>query len=223
MSQSEIFTGEKWSIQRFVSGFSNNAFLITCARTGRSVIIDTPADPHELVEAAGSTQVEAILITHGHHDHVEGLSVVSKTFEVPVGIGGADRNSLPDSANSAELIDVSNGNQITVGDITLTIIETPGHTPGSTCFLLDPPSTGEHGHLFTGDTLFPGGPGRSSSHAALKQILESLEQNLLTLPDSTVVLPGHGEFTTIGESKREYAVFSSRPLDPDLAGDVTWM
>jgi glyoxylase-like metal-dependent hydrolase (beta-lactamase superfamily II) len=76
--------------------------------------------------------------------------------------------------------------------------------------------------VFTGDTLFPGGPGKSSSHTALKQIIESLESHIFTLPEGTSVLPGHGEFTTIGESNREYSAFAARPLDPELMGDVTW-
>ena len=222
-----VFTGKYWSIRRFVSGFANNAFLITCARTGKSLIIDTPENPAEWIEAARSTAVETILITHGHRDHVEGFGDVVNEFSVPVGIGADDRSSLPDSADVS--IDVSAGKLISVGDITIRAIATPGHTPGSTCYLLEPAlesaevsASGEKTHVFTGDTLFPGGPGRSSSHTALLQILKSLESHIFVLPDQTSVLPGHGEFTTIGESKREYSVFASRSLDPELMGDVTW-
>jgi glyoxylase-like metal-dependent hydrolase (beta-lactamase superfamily II) len=217
---SNVFSGEKCSIDRFVSGFSNNAFLITCMRTGMSVIIDTPADPTELIEAAEITRVEAVLITHGHRDHVEGFGDVSRNFHVPAGIGADDRESLPTSANV--VIEVSTGNTIVVGDITLRAMATPGHTPGSTCYLLESPDNSDITHVFTGDTLFPGGPGKSSSHEALNQIVESLKSHIFTLPDSTVVLPGHGEFTTIGDSKREFAVFESKPTDPSLYGDVTW-
>ena len=219
----KVFTGKYWLIERYVSGFSNNAFLITCARTGRSVIIDTPADPHELVEAAAKTNVEAILITHGHRDHVEGYETVNNSLTAPTGIGNDDRGSLLASAPVS--IDVATGRSIAVGDITLKPMHTPGHTPGSTCYLLetaDSLAAGEPSHVFTGDTLFPGGPGKSSSHDALKQIIDSLETHIFTMPESTVVLPGHGDFTTIGDSKREYEVFASRPLDPNISGDVTW-
>jgi|TARA_B100000959_G_scaffold273146_1_gene323306 glyoxylase-like metal-dependent hydrolase (beta-lactamase superfamily II) len=220
---STVFNGKYWSIQRFISGFSNNAFLITCARSGSSVIIDTPANPFELIQAATNSNVEAILITHGHRDHVEGFYDVSESFTVPTGIGSGDRNSLP--ASAPVNIDVSTDAIIVIGNISLQAMATPGHTRGSTCYLLesnDSEAAGEEAHVFTGDTLFPGGPGKSSSPEALRQILESLEKHIFPLPESTVVLPGHGEFTTIGDSQKEYAMFSAKPLDPNLYGDVTW-
>lgn len=220
-----VFTGKYWSIQRFVSGFANNAFLITCTRTNNAVIIDTPAEPVELVEAALKTGVKAILITHGHRDHVEGYEFVADSIRPPhgIGIGATDRSSLPSSAPTT--VDVATDQIFSTGDISLRSLATPGHTPGSTCYVLETPESnaaGEPAHVFTGDTLFPGGPGKSSSHVALKQMLESLESHIFTLPEQVSVLPGHGEFTTIGESKREYSVFAARPLDPGLSGDVTW-
>lgn len=228
---STIFVGERWSIQRFVSGFANNAFLVTCARTGNSVIVDTPADPHDLIAAASLTTVGAVLITHGHQDHLEGFATVIGEFAVPVGIGTADRDSLRrQDQRGLELIDFSAGRAVEVGDISLQPMTTPGHTPGSTCFLLEgspapenpagPEDTGSH--VFTGDTLFPGGPGKSANNQALKQMIASIETHIFTLPDSTFVLPGHGEFTTVGESRQDYAVFASRPFNSNLSGDITW-
>jgi hydroxyacylglutathione hydrolase len=94
-------------------------------------------------------------------------------------------------------------------------VSVPGHTPGSVTFL--------HGtHAFVGDTLFPGGPGRTASNQNLQQELESITTRLYALPDETVVYPGHGARTTIGESKVEYEVFASKEHDPDLHGDVNW-
>jgi len=218
-----VFTGKFWSINRFVSGFSNNAFLITCARTGSSVIIDTPSAPHELISAASKTNVEIILITHGHRDHVEGYEEVVAAFPAPTFIGVSDRKSLPLSAQVT--IDVATNESIIIGDIVLKPLHTPGHTPGSTCFVLESNrsiTVGEPSHVFTGDTLFPGGPGRSKSHEALKQIISSLKSHIFVLPEITIVLPGHGEFTTIGDSKREYAMFASKPMSSMLSGDVTW-
>ena len=206
-----------------MSGFSNNAFLITCARTGSSVIIDTPADPNELISAASETNVETILITHGHRDHVEGYEEVVAVLPADTGIGPGDRESLPMSARVT--IDVTTKESILIGDIALRALHTPGHTPGSTCFVLESEASltsGEPSHVFTGDTLFPGGPGRSKSHKALKQMISSLESHIFVLTETTVVLPGHGEFTTIGDSKREYLGFASKPLSPTLSGDVTW-
>jgi glyoxylase-like metal-dependent hydrolase (beta-lactamase superfamily II) len=95
------------------------------------------------------------------------------------------------------------------------IIHTPGHTPGSICLLVD-------GVLISGDTLFPGGPGRSDSPAALQEMIASITSRLLTLPEATAVYPGHGDNTTIADARREYAVFASRQHAADLCGDVTW-
>ena len=217
-----VFSGKHWSIQRFISGFANNAFLITCAQTNRSVIIDTPAEPSALISAAQRTEVNAVLITHGHRDHVEGFMNVIANFDVPIGIGLADRESLPDSAQTS--INFATDHRIEIGNIVLQPVATPGHTQGSTSFIIQPiDKNKEHAHVFSGDTLFPGGPGKSTSHARLIQMIGSIKSRIFTLEESTMVLPGHGEFITVGNSKREYDLFSSKPLDPTLYGNVTWL
>ena len=217
-----IFSGKHWAIQRFISGFANNAYLITCKQTNKSVIIDAPAEPTALISAAKNSTVTAVLITHGHRDHVEGLINVTAHFEVPIGIGIADRDSLPESAQTS--INFAKDHHIKIGNIVIQTVATPGHTQGSTCFIVQPiKNNKEHAHIFSGDTLFPGGPGKSASHAQLIQMIESIKTHIFTLEESTVVLPGHGEFITVGNSKREYDLFSSRPLDPTLYGNVTWL
>ncbi len=102
-----------------------------------------------------------------------------------------------------------------VGGLTIQAIHTPGHTPGSTCFLVSR-------HLISGDTLFPGGPGRTDNPADLQEIIRSITERLYVLPDETLVLPGHGDDTTIARSKEEYTAFSSRPHSAELSGDVLW-
>ena len=219
---STIFDGKHWSIQRFISGFANNAFLILCKQTNKSVIIDTPAEPTALISAAKNTQVTAVLITHGHRDHVEGFINVTTHFKVRIGIGIADRESLPESAQTS--INFAKDPHLEIGNIGIQAVATPGHTQGSTCFIIQPiNNNNEHAHIFSGDTLFPGGPGKSKSHARLIQMIDSIKTHIFTLKESTVVLPGHGEFITVGDSKREYDRFSSRPLDPTLYGNVTWL
>jgi glyoxylase-like metal-dependent hydrolase (beta-lactamase superfamily II) len=99
------------------------------------------------------------------------------------------------------------------------VLHTPGHTPGSICLLA--PASG-HNVLISGDTLFPGGPGRSDSNAALNEMIASIASRLLPLPENTVVMPGHGDDTTIAASKREYEVFASKEHPADLRGDVLW-
>ena len=186
------------------------------------MIIDTPAEPSALISAAQRTEVNAVLITHGHRDHVEGFINVITNFNVPIGIGLADRESLPDSAQTS--INFASNHRIKIGNIVIQPVATPGHTPGSTCFIIQPiDKNKEHAHVFSGDTLFPGGPGKSTSHARLIQTIDSIKSQIFTLEESTVVLPGHGEFTTVGNSKREYDRFSSKPLDPTLYGNVTWL
>ncbi len=214
------YTGELWKIQSFVSGFENNAYLLTCNRTNKSVVIDTPNRPVDLLQAARSTNVEAILITHNHWDHLEGFEDVLVATNAPVGIGSADAHALPVKPQTT--IDVSNGTLLQVGDITLRCITTPGHTVGSTCYMLPSERPGATPHVFTGDTLFPGGPGKSGSADAFRQLVDSIEKQLLSLPGETVVLPGHGQQTTIRESQLEFEVFASGQHREDLHGDVTW-
>jgi glyoxylase-like metal-dependent hydrolase (beta-lactamase superfamily II) len=117
----------------------------------------------------------------------------------------------------AEHIDVplADGQELTVGKVSVRVIHTPGHTPGSVCFLVG-------SYLIAGDILFRGGLGHSDTPEDLQQTIRSIIQRLYVLPDATLVLPGHGDDTTIGASRREYAVFASRPHPPDLCGDVLW-
>jgi glyoxylase-like metal-dependent hydrolase (beta-lactamase superfamily II) len=110
---------------------------------------------------------------------------------------------------------LNDGDEIFVGANKLRVLHTPGHTPGSVCFLVG-------NYLIAGDTLFPGGPGKTQSPDDFQRIIESITQRLFVLPDETKVYPGHGEATTIKEAKQQYEVFSTRPHDPNLCGDVVW-
>ncbi len=205
-------------LQVFVSGFSNNAWLVTSKSRKKSLIIDTPDDPHELLAAVQDTEIAAVLITHNHWDHLQGFEDVMRVLDAPVGIGEADAPEVEKTGTSPS-IDVSDGALIAVGDLELRAIATPGHTPGSTCYYLNLNS----GHLFSGDTLFPGGPGRTGSPASLEQIVESIGAKLLTLPPQTAVHPGHGDDTSVGEAKSDYDAFVARPRPEGLSGEVTWL
>ena len=208
-------------VRRFVCGPSaNNAYLVACRRTNRSVIIDAPAAPGTLIAAARATEVEALLLTHGHADHLAGLDEVLAALPVPVGIGRADADALLLAGATADM-DVSDGSAVRFGHLQLTAIHVPGHTAGSTAFLL-PADGGRPPVLFAGDTLFLGGPGRTWSPEGFEQIVESIRERLLTLPDDTRVWPGHGDGTTIGEARREHAAFAGEPRPPGLFGQVRW-
>jgi len=208
-------------IRRFVCGPSaNNAYLVVCRRTNRSVIIDAPAAPGTLIAAARVTEVQALLLTHGHADHVAGLGEVLSALAVPVGIGCAEADALLHAGATAG-VDVSDGSAVRFGRLQLTAIHVPGHTAGSTAFLL-PADDGRPPVLFAGDTLFPGGPGRTWSPEGFERIVESIRERLLALPDDTRTWPGHGDGATIGEARREHEAFARRPHPPGLFGEVRW-
>jgi len=192
--------------------YDNNAYLLVCQQTRESLIIDTPSDPQELINIASTTQVKSVLITHNHMDHLLGFDEVTSAFEVPVGIGTADASALEKGAD----ILLEDDTKIDVGNISVTIITTPGHTSGSICILYD------H-HLFTGDTLFPGGPGKTQSPDKLDLIIENITSKLFSLPSGVVFYPGHGNDGLLDESKQEYAVFSSKERPRDMFGDVEWL
>jgi len=194
------------------SGMVSNAYLVVCRETGESVIVDTPGDAAKILEQASGTQVKYILITHNHFDHLGALAGVKAALGVPVAAHPLDAGGLPVTPD----MDLADGDTITFGKADLEVLHTPGHTPGSVCFV-----TGKY--LVSGDTLFPGGPGKTGSPETLAQIVESITEKLLGLPDETQVFSGHGAPTVLKKEKEEIAVFKSRTHDPTLCGDVLWL
>lgn len=191
--------------------YDNNAYVIVDAATKRSIVVDAPIGSDATVEAARGTDVQMIIVTHRHRDHWAEIDVLKERLAAPVFCHEGDRAPYAEKVFET----LGDGAEIPVGDSVVRVIHTPGHTPGSICLLVD-------GVLISGDTLFPGGPGRSDNPDALRQLVGSIASKLLTLPEGTAVYPGHGDNTTIGESKREHAAFASRPHADDLFGDVTW-
>ncbi len=192
--------------------FGTNAYVIVCKATGDSVLIDAPGEPDRIRDVLKATTPTCILITHGHMDHTMDLAELAETLRVPVGAHEADEGSLPVNIG----MPLKDGSVVAFGDTALTVLHTPGHTQGSLCFLIGD-------CLISGDTLFPGGPGKTGSPAALQQIIESIRGKIFVLPDDTRVYPGHGDPTVLGKEKEEYADFASRSHDPNLCGDVLWL
>lgn len=192
--------------------FDNNSYLIVCQDTMESAIIDAPMSPDKILEEAENSQVQIILITHNHQDHLAGLSEVIAATGAPVAIHEKDAHALPSSPSLL----INDEDIVRVGNVDIRIIHTPGHTPGSVCFLVGK-------HLFSGDTLFPGGPGRSQSPEKLQEVLASITGKLFLLPDETYLLPGHGPESTLSESKKDHNIFFMKEHDPDLMGDVLWL
>ncbi len=207
-----VVENDRIQINRLELGpFGTNSYILICQKTNESVVVDAPGEAGMVVERLKETQPKYILMTHDHFDHIGGLVELRSALEVPVAAHLADANDLP---LEPDLL-LNDGDEILIGAIKLRVLHTPGHTPGGLCFLTDK-------YLIAGDTLFPGGPGKTQSPADFRRIIESITQQLFVLPDETKVFPGHGEATTIKEAKQQYEVFSTRPHDPNLHGDVVW-
>ena len=192
--------------------FDNNCYIIICAITGESVVIDAPTEAASILKGLEGTHPRFILITHTHMDHLGALSDLKSKLGIPVAVHPLDAGSLP---LKPEML-LGDGDTVSFGRIELRVLHTPGHTPGSLCFL-----TGKY--LISGDTLFPGGPGKTGSPANLRQIIESITDKIFCLPEDTQVHPGHGDSTILKKEEEEFALFSSRPHDPDLCWDVLWL
>jgi glyoxylase-like metal-dependent hydrolase (beta-lactamase superfamily II) len=159
------------------------------------VVIDAPHDVDAILAAVAGRRVKGILCTHAHDDHVRVAPALREATGAPILLHPDDRPvwelTHRDTLWDADLAD---GQEIEVGGTTLTVLHTPGHAPGAVCF-----SAPELGVVFTGDTLFQGGPGATGrSFSDEPTILDSIRRRLLTLPDETVVHTGHGDDTTIG-------------------------
>ena len=180
---------ERSEVHKVVVGYlDTNVFVLRCKATGEAVLVDAADDAPQLVGLCRDLGVRRVLETHGHRDHTEAVPGVREAG-IPVGIAPADASMLPD--HDFALVD---GEVIEVGDLRLRTIFTPGHTAGSTSFLLE-----DQGVLFAGDTLFPGGPGATRPPTGdFPTIIRSISERLFTLDPSTVVMPGHGADTTIG-------------------------
>ena len=191
--------------------FGTNAYILNCRKTGISVLVDAPDEAGEILKHLKGTNPEYILMTHHHMDHTGALSVLKSVLNIPVGAHSDDAGNLPLQPDFL----LNDGDVISCGDIQLNVLHTPGHTPGSICFL-----TGNY--LIAGDTIFPDGPGKTGSPTDFKRILESLTSKIFVLPDDTQIFPGHGDSAILKKEKRAFEAFSARAHDPSLCGDVLW-
>lgn len=178
-------------VRSLIAGpLENNVYLTACPATRRALLIDPADDGGRILEMAAGWEVGAILLTHGHQDHIGAAAEVSRMLGVPLLLHPADSGL----AGLAGTLPLADGEQVPCGRSALEVRHTPGHTPGSVCFHAD-------GMLFSGDTLFPGGPGATEDQAAFATVMASLRRRVFTLPDHTLVLPGHGSATTLGAER----------------------
>ncbi|MGA9351941.1 MAG: MBL fold metallo-hydrolase [Anaerolineae bacterium] len=190
--------------------WSTNCYVLISG--GESIIVDPAAEPDRILAVAEGTAVKAILLTHSHPDHAQALDAVCQATGAPLGLHPADAAEFGIVGD----FDLGDGDVLTLGGGELTVVHTPGHTPGSVCFRF-----GEC--AIVGDTLFPGGPGHSKTPEALAQILASLRDKVFTWPNDTTFYPGHGEESTIGAVRPAFEAFMARPRSPEICGDVEWV
>ena len=208
-----LVRNEKIRIERFeVSPFGTNSYLIVCQSSRDSVLVDAPGEADKVMTRLKDTNPKFILMTHSHPDHTGALLALHSKLGIPVGANPLDKSKLPLMPE----IELEDGDRISFGQAQLEVLHTPGHTPGSLCFL-----TGKY--LLSGDTIFPGGPGKTRSPEDFRQIIDSIKTKVFTLPDETELYPGHGEPTVVAKAKAEFAAFSSRSHPLDLCGDVLWL
>ena len=185
-----------------VGPFDNNVFVVRCRRSGDAVLIDAANEHEQLLQLCRRLGVRRVLETHGHWDHIQAVPAMREAgYEVAV--TAADAPRLKDVGYDVFIDDTE---VIEVGDLRLSAIHNPGHTEGSISFhVVDTPL------LFTGDTLFPGGPGNTQLEGGdFATIITSIDNRLFTFPAETIVLPGHGLDTTIGAERPQLASWVAR-------------
>ena len=180
-------------VHRLVVGpFDNNVFVLRCKQSGEALLIDAANEHEQLLELARRLGVRQVVETHGHWDHIQAVPAM-RDAGYEVAVTAADAAMLP----SYDLL-LGDDTELAVGRLRLRTILTPGHTPGSICFLVEGSPL-----LFSGDTLFPGGPGNTATELGdFPTIIESIDRRLFApLPPETIVLPGHGRDTTISAER----------------------
>lgn len=198
-----LVTSGTFSLDGGTWDVDNNVWIV--GNDEECVIIDSPHDAAAIINQVRGRKVLAILQTHAHNDHIGAAREVADAVDAPIYLNPEDlvlwQQVYPDASPDRELAD---GDVFEVGGATLKAIHTPGHSPGSTCFYSE-----SEGTVFTGDTLFNGGPGATGrSYSDYPTILASIRERLLTLPPETVVRTGHGDNTTIAAETETLAKVS---------------
>jgi glyoxylase-like metal-dependent hydrolase (beta-lactamase superfamily II) len=181
-----------------IGDMENNTYVLEDPETHQALLIDGCFEADKIIAGAEGADVVAIVQTHGHFDHVQALAALKDHYGVPVYAHPGEEYPIPIDE------ELSDGATIPFGEREAKAIFTPGHTPGGVCILVGK-------HLVSGDTLFPGGPGNTwEDKKKFAQIIENIENKLFTLPDDTVVYPGHGRNTTIGNEKPQLQEWKDR-------------
>jgi len=192
--------------------YGNNAYIVRDTAAHAGLLVDMPLEERPLLDAlAAEGGVQHVVATHWHTDHWMTYAAVRSATGAPVLVGEHEIN-IPEERIDGRLRD---GQELRVGGIRLTVLHTPGHTPGSISLQVGRA-------VITGDTLFGGGPGKTFAAGDLETILGSIDAKLLPLPEGTLVMPGHGPTSTIAEARSGRSEYSRHPRPAGFHGDVTW-
>ncbi|GAA1303819.1 hydrolase [Planotetraspora silvatica] len=185
-----------------VGGFGNNAYLLRCTETGDGLLVDAAAEPDRLLALIGDRPISSIVTTHRHQDHWLALEDVARATGAQVIAHPLDAPELPVEVTRT----VDHGDQVNVGNATLDVIHLRGHTPGSIALLY------RDSHVFTGDSLFPGGVGNTQKDPErFTQLFTDVVERIFDrLPDETWVYPGHGKDTTLGVERPSLPEWKAR-------------
>ncbi|HNM92725.1 MAG TPA: MBL fold metallo-hydrolase [Mycobacterium sp.] len=187
-------------IKMSVGPMDNNTYLVTCSRTGETLLIDAANDPELLVKLVGehAPKLALIVTTHQHFDHWQALEAVAGATGAPTAAHQLDAEPLPVAPDRF----LAGGDTVSVGDLTFDVIHLRGHTPGSVALALRPTAERPATQLFTGDCLFPGGVGKTWQPGEFEILLGDVTSRVFGVyDDATVVYPGHGDDTTVGAER----------------------
>jgi glyoxylase-like metal-dependent hydrolase (beta-lactamase superfamily II) len=190
-----------------VGPMDNNAYLLTVADD--AVLVDAANDDDRLLTLIGDRSVSSIVTTHRHGDHIQALADVAEATGARLVAGQPDLDSIERDAGVTGMIGAWDGDVVPLGEKTLDVIGLVGHTPGSITLAYSP--VDGPAHLFTGDSLFPGGPGKTWRAADFKSLMDDLEAKIFgRFDDQTVVHPGHGDDTTLGAERPQLGEWRAR-------------
>jgi glyoxylase-like metal-dependent hydrolase (beta-lactamase superfamily II) len=179
-----------------VGPMDNNAYLLECTETAELLLVDAANEADRLLSLIGGRPLSSIVTTHRHGDHWQGLADVVTSTGARTYAGRADVEGIPVATDEP----LDDGALVNVGSAQLRVVTLVGHTPGSVALVYDDPSG--HAHLFTGDSLFPGGPGRTTAAGDFTSLMDDLEEKIFgKLPDDTWFYPGHGNDSTLGAER----------------------
>lgn len=189
-----------------VSEMANNAYLLRCTATGQALLVDAAAEPETLHRLVGSADLRTVVTTHGHWDHHRALPDVVAATGAQTVAHDADAADLPVPVDRT----VAHGDTVAVGEQVLEVVHLRGHTPGSIALVWR--GEGDAGtHVFTGDSLFPGGPGRTTTPADFTSLMDDLEERVFgPMEDATWIYPGHGKDTTLGAERPHLGEWRAR-------------